>query len=239
MPHSYNRYGDHHTGAVKHEPDPRDYQMHRLPGVAQALATGVPDTIDLRPDIEQLYIQGSVPCCVMASIALVKSIQDKCDRRQWNLFDFLGAYHAVGGDDHEGVPTRAALDYAQKQGLQILAGTVRHRIGSYAFAPQDPLQFVEVLKAALAGHGPCIVACRLPEPFGWDLCGQETEAYHQMAIVGYLPGRFIVGNSWGPGWGQNGYGTLPFEYLTSNNFQSGDCYAYTMTDCLDPGLAPA
>jgi len=35
--------------------------------------------------------------------------------------------------------------------------------------------------------------------------------------VGYdIPNqRFIVRNSWGADWGQNGYFTIPFEYLTN------------------------
>lgn len=29
--------------------------------------------------------------------------------------------------------------------------------------------------------------------------------------------RFIVRNSWGPGWGKGGYFTLPYEYMTNSN----------------------
>jgi C1A family cysteine protease len=29
--------------------------------------------------------------------------------------------------------------------------------------------------------------------------------------------RFIVRNSWGPGWGMNGYFTLPYSYVTNSN----------------------
>jgi len=38
---------------------------------------------------------------------------------------------------------------------------------------------------------------------------------HAVLVVGYDMNvrRFIVRNSWGPGWGKNGYFTLPFEYV--------------------------
>ena len=40
-----------------------------------------------------------------------------------------------------------------------------------------------------------------------------------MLAVGYddASQRFIVRNSWGPGWGMKGYFTIPYSYLTSNN----------------------
>jgi C1A family cysteine protease len=49
---------------------------------------------------------------------------------------------------------------------------------------------------------------------------------HAIVICGYdqQTGRFKFRNSWGSGWGQNGYGTLPFAYLLSPNLAS-DCWA--------------
>ncbi len=39
---------------------------------------------------------------------------------------------------------------------------------------------------------------------------------HAFAIVGYNEIGFLVQNSWGPGWGRNGFATLPYEdWLTS------------------------
>jgi len=43
---------------------------------------------------------------------------------------------------------------------------------------------------------------------------------HAVLVVGYATGegegsgRFIVRNSWGDGWGDGGYGYLPFDYVT-------------------------
>lgn len=40
---------------------------------------------------------------------------------------------------------------------------------------------------------------------------------HAMMIVGYddATQKFIVRNSWGTGWGNKGYGTIPYAYLTN------------------------
>jgi C1A family cysteine protease len=42
---------------------------------------------------------------------------------------------------------------------------------------------------------------------------------HAVCIVGYrdIDSRFIVRNSWGPGWGDNGYFYLPYAYFTNRN----------------------
>lgn len=42
---------------------------------------------------------------------------------------------------------------------------------------------------------------------------------HAVMAVGYDDSqqRFIVRNSWGPGWGQNGYCLMPYAYLTDTN----------------------
>jgi C1A family cysteine protease len=42
---------------------------------------------------------------------------------------------------------------------------------------------------------------------------------HAVLAVGYDDSqqRFIVRNSWGPGWGMSGYFTLPYTYLTDEN----------------------
>lgn len=42
---------------------------------------------------------------------------------------------------------------------------------------------------------------------------------HAIVLVGYDTARmrFIWRNSWGPQWGQQGYGTLPFDYVTNKD----------------------
>jgi C1A family cysteine protease len=42
---------------------------------------------------------------------------------------------------------------------------------------------------------------------------------HAMCAVGYndTDKRFLIRNSWGTDWGMNGYGTIPYDYLTNRN----------------------
>lgn len=57
---------------------------------------------------------------------------------------------------------------------------------------------------------------RMPMPKGSRFGG------HAVCVVGYdLPSRvFIIRNSWGSRWGNNGYCTMPFEYVASPQLSS-------------------
>ena len=48
---------------------------------------------------------------------------------------------------------------------------------------------------------------------------ERTVGGHAVVAVGYddVQKRFIVRNSWGTGWGQKGYFTMPYEYLANRN----------------------
>lgn len=49
--------------------------------------------------------------------------------------------------------------------------------------------------------------------------GEKVLGGHAVLAVGYddATQRFIVRNSWGPGWGMKGYFTMPYNYLTTSN----------------------
>jgi C1A family cysteine protease len=49
--------------------------------------------------------------------------------------------------------------------------------------------------------------------------GEKVLGGHAVLAVGYDDGsqRFIVRNSWGPGWGMAGYFTVPYAYLTDSH----------------------
>ena len=54
---------------------------------------------------------------------------------------------------------------------------------------------------------------KMPKP------GEGVVGGHAVLGVGYddTAQRFIVRNSWGRGWGQKGYFTMPYSYLLTNN----------------------
>lgn len=49
--------------------------------------------------------------------------------------------------------------------------------------------------------------------------GEDVVGGHAVLVVGYDDSKavWIVRNSWGPGWGTNGYFTMPYAYLTNTD----------------------
>src|SRR6266542_4220868 len=226
------------TGALPLYPDPRDYEMSRIPEVRAMLEVGAPASYDLIPYVKGVYDQGQTAACVAFSTAGMKSIEDMLEHSAWNTYDAPALYAANGGTGQNGVDTRRVLQYAQDTGLLVLGATARYRIGSYAFAPRVAGQFEDTLKAAVAANRPCLLALLLPQNFGWDSSGGITQSYHQIGVCGYDATNVIILNSWGSWWGKNGLGRIPWSYLTQQNFQNGYVYGYTVIDALDGDLQP-
>jgi C1A family cysteine protease len=57
------------------------------------------------------------------------------------------------------------------------------------------------------------------------LPGEEVVGGHAVAAVGYddAKGALLIRNSWGTGWGEGGYGWLPYEYILQG--LADDCWA--------------
>jgi C1A family cysteine protease len=74
----------------------------------------------------------------------------------------------------------------------------------FGFTVYESFESQEVAKT---GHAP------LPHS------GEQVLGGHAVLAVGYDDGHqwFIVRNSWGTGWGMQGYFTLPYAYLTNSN----------------------
>ncbi|MCP2729149.1 C1 family peptidase, partial [Limnofasciculus baicalensis] len=75
---------------------------------------------------------------------------------------------------------------------------------------------------------------RVPMPDLSTEEGRETHGAHAMLCVGYSDKNeaFIVRNSWGDDWGDNGYCYIPYDYLTNPDL-SWDCWTIRKVTDLD------
>ena len=51
-------------------------------------------------------------------------------------------------------------------------------------------------------------------------------------------GSALIKNSWGSGWGSNGFAWVPFELMVMQNFQDRYLIGNTVIDAMDDDLAP-
>jgi C1A family cysteine protease len=128
--------------------------------------------------------------------------------------------------------------FAQKPPRICYTDGVTHRISSYWHIPQT----VSTLKAVLAGGRPFVFGITVYDSFESDVATstgnipmpdvnrENVLGGHALLCVGYddRTGEFIFRNSWGVGWGNNGYGTIPYAYLLDTTL-SGDFWTIKAT----------
>jgi len=132
----------------------------------------------------------------------------------------------------------------------IKAKAEKYKIQTYAQicspGDADKSNLLTTIRQALAREGPFVLALLVCDNFvpGTDgkipLPQGGFRGGHQVGIVGDLPdmGSLILRNSWGTGWGHDGYALLPYEWLTSR--YDGGWYVYeswTATDIVVPRAA--
>jgi C1A family cysteine protease len=134
--------------------------------------------------------------------------------------------------------------FAEQPAGRCYADAHRNRAAGYQRVPRTLNQF----KGCLAHGYPIVFGFRVYQSFEspevartgevpLPAPGEEALGGHAVLAVGYedATGRFLVRNSWGPDWGNAGYFTLPYGYLTDRGLSS-DFWALLQVTCTsDPG----
>jgi C1A family cysteine protease len=154
--------------------------------------------------------------------------------------------------EEAGTSLKAAMDVCRKFGAATMATLPFHittlmytgtENALYALAAQRKISAYFNLaknlnqwKAWLAAHGPILAALSVDQT--WDnatathgnldtFFPNTVRGGHAIAIVGYTAtGRFIVRNSWGTAWGDNGFAYASPAYINSGFF--GESYGVTV-----------
>lgn len=114
--------------------------------------------------------------------------------------------------------------FAQKPPESCYTEALEHQILVYRRLPQD----LTAMKGCLASGYPFVLGftCYSNLPFTSTTgeiplpgAGDHVIGGHAILAVGYddTRHRLIFRNSWGPGWGQGGYGFLPYAYVLDLN----------------------
>ena len=115
---------------------------------------------------------------------------------------------------------------AMKPTATCYKNALKHKASRYARVIQE----INQLKGCLAEGYPFVFGFSVYESFESDIVAntgvvdmpsksEELLGGHAVMAVGYddKTSRFRVRNSWGSGWGQKGYFTIPYAYLLDSN----------------------
>jgi C1A family cysteine protease len=112
--------------------------------------------------------------------------------------------------------------FTVKPNLSVYNDGLRRKIIQYAKVPQS----ISAFQACLTAGNPIVGGFTVFQSFmntgsdGMVVMPEGDESVlggHAICIVGFDAAKrvWIVRNSWGKNWGDNGYGYFPYEYLTS------------------------
>ena len=133
---------------------------------------------------------------------------------------------AKQGAPHETVWPYVIAKFRTRPNARAYRVAAKHRAILYQRLVQTPDQ----LKGCLADGYPFVFGFAVYESFESDAVArtgrmpmpkpkEKQLGGHAVLAVGYddATRRFIVRNSWGPKWGQAGYFTMPYDYMTDDN----------------------
>ena len=210
------------TGLLRTDPN----LYSRLRDYAHLASTAqLPPSCDHRKDLYPVRDQGSSSQCVAFSVACMKEFQEKSknpysystqfvyDRRQEPTVPGMTIFDAVSILQRDGIALEVTYPFEGTSLLneEDLANQAKNfRIASYA-----ALYSVGALKAALVEQGVCVMGLPVYDhsPTFWRSNKRPLIGGHGVAVVGYDDSRssFVLRNSWGRDWGDNGYCYLPYS----------------------------
>ena len=161
--------------------------------------------VDTLPGVlDQGSEQICVPCTVSSYLNWRENLRDGLIKDNGvSLYEIYRSRTNNG----EGMTYKDALSYLRKKGVKSDAG--RLHIKQYGRVTSSMM-----LKYAIIMNGPCFG--ELPvfsdrDKFWKKTYGDIFMGYHAIAIVGYDEEGFIIRNSWGDNFGDNGYVTIPYN----------------------------
>lgn len=205
------------NGAIQSPDDERDHLVASIyPVVHDSIV--LPKTLDLRPWLRDVRDQGKTSTCAAQTAACIKEYQELIDTKSAADFSVDFVYSHRVNAPAEGMYGRDVMDILYRLGCaslpwplgaddandpKVLESASQYRIAEYA-----RVETIEHLKEALAFDGPCYISFPVynysttlwkPNP------GDIRQGGHAMTVVGYTKEGFIIRNSWGKKWGDNGY----------------------------------
>lgn len=213
--------------------------------VSEETLHALPSSVDLTAKCPAVYDQGNLGSCTANAIAAAFEFdvlrQNLADFMPSRLFIYYYE-RLLEGDVSEdnGAAIRDGIKVLNKRGVcpesewpydiarfadappvQAVTDAENDKAVKYRRIPQS----LATMKGCLASGFPFVGGISVYQSFmaatngviPMPSPGEALEGGHAILFCGYddASQRFIFRNSWGTSWGQQGYGTIPYTYLTS------------------------
>lgn len=171
-------------------------------------ATSMPPAYSYKRFLPGVVNQGMDSICVPCSLSAYLNWKQNLETgsKKDNKVDYFEIYDKRG-HEWDGMSFKQALGILRHEGVASASG----RLGIHEYAL---ISSKAALQTAILMNGPCVGALPVynDSPRFWkEQKNDGFYGYHAISIVGYDKDGFIIRNSWGPKFGDNGYTTLKYE----------------------------
>lgn len=225
------------AGARASAPSPSDVDVAEYFS-RRACSSKVPKVIDYRDEFFKHFPcrdQGSRSTCVAQCGAYIKQWQELKETGKAMLFspDYIydlrenahirGESEGMTGRDLMRILTQygAALEkhYPSKYHNKFnIPESVHRKAKPYRLRGYARVETMSELKRSLYHNGPCMIIIPVyndsSQPWVPEYKGQKWREIHAVTVIGYNEKGFIILNSWGRDWADNGCTIFPYSHWT-------------------------
>jgi C1A family cysteine protease len=214
-------FSQYKLNTLKSPEDKRDWKVSAIYPVKVVL----PEILDYRSLMLPIRDQGTQGACAAMAGAAMKEWQEMMDVKMNEYMSPQFIYNSRADLTQEGMYMRDLMEILKQKGdcvesmfpygseglpsIREYMNASLYKISNYA-----SVDTIDDLKISLFLNGPGIITVpvyNFSERIWFQYPDEKFLGGHAMCIVGYLKDGFIIRNSWGTGWGLDGYSIMSYE----------------------------